>query len=173
MKTILLAHAARYPLMKPRDAVKLIYQNEFGGSHLIENEAACMEYLLREYRQTHPSYVLPLLESIGNGVFRVHLAALDAHDYTPEALAADFIRSSAIHRGSMEQFRSKLSVLLTLTREGAMPFDEEALCAYLDHYAAQGFPPVSHSDTYRAAYHPAYRVVDSCCLPERLASRMP
>ena len=39
----------RYPQMECTDAVKLIYQNEFGGGHLIRDEAACLSYLRREY----------------------------------------------------------------------------------------------------------------------------
>ena len=35
LRAILIAHAKRYPLIQPTDAVKLIYQNEFGGGHLI------------------------------------------------------------------------------------------------------------------------------------------
>ena len=34
LKNILKTHAGRYPETRPRDAVKLIYQNEFGGGHL-------------------------------------------------------------------------------------------------------------------------------------------
>ena len=34
LERILREHAERYPLMQPTDAVKLIYQNEFGGGHL-------------------------------------------------------------------------------------------------------------------------------------------
>lgn len=33
---VLCAHAARYPLMRPTDAVKLIYQGEFGSGHMIK-----------------------------------------------------------------------------------------------------------------------------------------
>ena len=49
LRAILIAHAKRYPLMQPQDAVKLIYQNEFGGGHLIRDEEACLNYLRREY----------------------------------------------------------------------------------------------------------------------------
>ena len=42
LKQILISHAARYPLMEPTDAVKLIYQNEFGGGHLIRDTEACL-----------------------------------------------------------------------------------------------------------------------------------
>ena len=40
LKAILITLAKRYPLMQPTDAVKLIYQNEFGGGHLIRDEQA-------------------------------------------------------------------------------------------------------------------------------------
>ena len=48
LEQILREHAKRYPLMQPTDAVKLIYQNEFGGGHLIRDEQACLNYLRRE-----------------------------------------------------------------------------------------------------------------------------
>ena len=159
MESVLRAHAARYPLMEPRDAVKLLYQSEFGGGHLIQNEQACMEFLQKEYTSVPQDPDAPLLEDIGNGLCRVNLAALDAHGISPEKLGAAFIRSAGIHRGSMESFQKKLSILRTLTCAGAMPFPEDALTGYLAEYGKEGFPPVSHSDTYRNAYHPAYRVV--------------
>ena len=49
LKAILITHAKRYPLMQPTDAVKLIYQNEFGGGHLIRDEEICLNYLRQEY----------------------------------------------------------------------------------------------------------------------------
>ena len=36
--SVLTAHAKKYPLMLPCDAVKLLYQNEFGGGHLVQDE---------------------------------------------------------------------------------------------------------------------------------------
>ena len=159
MESILRAHAARYPLMEPRDAVKLVYQNEFGGGHLIRNEQACMEFLQREYTSVPQDPDVPLLEDIGNGLCRVNLAALDAHGISPTELGAAFIRSAAQTRGSVASFRKKLALLQKLTAEGAMPFSQEALGAYLIDYETAGFPPVSHSNTYRNAYHPAYRVI--------------
>ena len=165
MESILLAHAARYPLMEPRDAVKLIYQNEFGGGHLIPDVPACQEYLQKEYTSVRQDPDTSLLEDIGNGLVRVNLAALDAHGISPEELGSAFIRSAEIHRGSLDSFRRKLLVLQTLTRLGKMPFCPDSLHSYLADYENAGFPPVSHSDTYRNAYHPAYRVVSKICLP--------
>lgn len=164
LTSILRLHTRKYPLMEPRDAVKLLYQNEFGGGHLIRDENACLEYLRREYEATPSDGDTPLLEPIGNGILRVNLAALDAHGYPPEQLCRDFIRSAAIHRGTMEVFVKKLSLLRKMTLAGDMPFSPEALETYLAEYARAGYPPVSHSDAYRAAYRPAYRIVHQSCL---------
>ena len=35
LESILAAHFEKYPAMRPEDAVKLIYQNEFGPGHMI------------------------------------------------------------------------------------------------------------------------------------------
>lgn len=157
LKQILISHAHRYPLMQPRDAVKLIYQNEFGGGHLIKDEEACLLYLHREYAGVEKDATLSQCEYIGNGIVRMNLAALEESDL--EKLGRDFIRSAAIHKGTLERFQSKLSVLTELTEQGIFAFDSKALADYLAEYAALGYPAVSHSEVYRKAYRPAYRIV--------------
>lgn len=171
MTTILLNHAEKYPLMQPRDAVKLLYQSEFGGGHLIRDAESCLAFLRQEYAATPQDAACPLLEEIGSGMVRVQLAALDGWGYGVDALGRDFLRSASRSRGSMAGFREKLSTLSTLTRTGAMPFSPEALAAYLGQYEAAGFPPVSHSDIYRKNYRPAYRVVEKACLWEKYRMR--
>ena len=161
MKTFLLAHAKRYPLMQPADAVKLIYQNEFGGGHLIRDEQACLDYLRREYESVQKNPEMPLYESIGNGIVRINLAAVKPEDL--EQLGRDFICSAAEHTGSMERFVQKLEVLRQLTTEGIFSFDMNELECYLLEYEQAGYPAVSHSDTYRKRYTPAYRIVANRC----------
>lgn len=157
LRSVLIAHARRYPLMQPTDAVKLIYQNEFGGGHLIRDEAAFFSYLRREYDSIQKDPTLPLSEEIGNGILRVHLAAVKPEDLTQ--LGNAFIRSAARHHGTKDRFLQKLAVLRRLTAEGHFGFGEEALEGYLSEYIRAGCPMVSHSEEYRRAYAPAYRVV--------------
>lgn len=171
MDKILLTHARRYPGMTPRDAVKLLYQRSFGGGHLIRNEAACLEYLHREYAAT-PQTDAPLLEDIGNGMVRVSLCALDAHGYTPAQLGQDFIRSAAAVTGSTEAFEKDLVLLAELTRAGKMPFSSAELEEYLAQYTKAGYPAVSHSETYRNTYRPAYRVLQRCQLPQKIQKQV-
>ena len=157
LRAILIAHAKRYPLMQPTDAVKLIYQNEFGGGHLIRNEEACLNYLRREYADLEKDPTAPMYEDIGNGIVRVNLAAIKEEDL--EQLGQDFIASAAKHKGTLDSFLNKLEVLQTLTTEGVFAFDLDALNAYLSEYKAAGYLAVSHSEQYRQAYKPSYRVI--------------
>ena len=157
LEQILREHAKRYPLMEPTDAVKLIYQNEFGGGHLVRDEEACLRYLREEYEAVEKNTGLPPEEAIGNGLVRVHLAGVRASQL--EELGRDFIRSAAAHQGAQPQFLEKLELLRQLTRSGVFSFTSEALEAYLEAYAQAGYPMVSHSPAYRQHYKPAYRVV--------------
>ena len=161
LRAILIAHAKRYPLMQPTDAVKLIYQNEFGGGHLIRDEQACLNYLRREYTSVAKDPTVPLYEDIGNGIIRVNLAAVKPEDL--EQLGRAFIDSAAKHKGTMDSFLNKLEVLRKLANAGVFNFDTNALNAYLSEYEAAGYPAVSHSEQYRQAYKPAYRIL---CIQE-------
>lgn len=157
LEQILRDHAIRYPLMQPTDAVKLIYQNEFGGGHLIRDEEACMNYLRREYDSVEKDASIPLYEDIGNGIIRVNLSAVKENDLEP--LGSAFILSAANHSGTQHGFLEKLDALRRLTSQGIFAFDSEQLDAYLNEYQKAGYPAVSHSPEYRNAYHPSYRIV--------------
>lgn len=154
LRTILEAHAARYPRMEPQDAVKLIFQNEFGGGHLIADPEQSLRRLRAEAESVPPTG-RTVYEDIGNGVVRVMLGG----DYPLEQLNRDFVRSAAAHPGDRTAFLRKLETLRAVTAAGEMTFSPDALEAYLSDYLAAGCPVVSHSEAYRAAYAPAYRIV--------------
>ena len=156
---ILIDHAKRYPLMEPCDAVKLIFQNEFGGEHLLCEPNATLAWLRAERAATPYDPDVPAVEDIGNGMVRVALAALEFTDETLRTLNRDFFRSAQIHVGRRKTFLSKLDILRRLTEETVFAFTRQELEAYLERYISAGCCPLSHSPTYRAAYRPAYRVV--------------
>lgn len=47
-----------------------------------------------------------------------------------------------------------------LAAAGKLPFDSEALRAAEESWQSAGYPPMHHSDAFRAEYRPAYRVID-------------
>lgn len=157
LEQILREHGARYPAMEPTDAVKLIYQNEFGGGHLIADEEAFLNRLRMEYHAIGKNENAPRYESIGNGLIRVHLAALREQEL--EQLGRRFIQSAAEHKGDPKRFLEKLELLRRLAEAGIFRFGLEGLEVYLAEYQKAGYPAVSHSEAYRKAYKPAYRII--------------
>lgn len=157
LENILSCHAQRYPLMQPKDAVKLIYQNEFGGGHLIKDEQTFLNYLRAEYSSIKKDPFVPLYEEVGNGIVRVNLSAV--HETDLERLCKSFIHSAAAHNGTLHSFKAKLAVLYKVTQSGMFSFGMAELQTYLSEYEQAGYPMVSHSPEYREAYSPAYRII--------------
>ncbi len=161
---ILNEHAKKYPLLEPCDAVKLIYQNEFGGGHIIKDPEQSLEMLRREFEQTERCPGAVLYENIGNGIIRVNLAALDVSAYPLEKLNRDFVVSAERHRGNIESFAAKLGLMMNGFEEIGFGFSKQELEEYLVRYKKAGYPMVSHSLQYKSAYKPAYRVIEASCL---------
>ena len=147
----------RYPKMGLSDHVKLIYQNEFGCAHLSGAPEAVLEQLKTECSIARTG--LHLFEQIGNGYRRVYLKnALEA-GASPEMLSRIMLASAAESGGSTDSLRRKLQLLLSLCRDGKLPFKESLCRLYLANYETAGFPPLHHTPQYKEAYAPSYRVV--------------
>ena len=74
IKGILLEHFNKYPEMQVQDMIKLIYQNEFAGGHLIDDEQESLKRLQAEMENLENSGLneeKPLFEDIGNGLVRL------------------------------------------------------------------------------------------------------
>ena len=93
MRTILLAHFDRYPVMTPQDAVKLVYQSAFGPGHLLADPDRARAFLHREWEET-PAREGAVWESIGNGYARLHLAAAKAANLEEETMGQPAARYS-------------------------------------------------------------------------------
>jgi uridine kinase len=159
MRDILLLHAKKYPAMKAEDGVKLCYQSEFGGGHLLPSREACEESVREERASAallHPKS--PLLELIGGGLLRLHLNTEDAKDLRTETIAGLFLAVSDKKRGTLQGFLEKVSILRELCRESKMPFALAELEDYLEDYKKADYPLCRHSEVYRQTYHPAYRL---------------
>ena len=160
LTSIIQAHAKQYPLMRPCDAVKLIYQNEFGGGHMIKDEESSLRYLRQEFAQLTTEAAEARYEDIGNGYVRLNLAAIDTEQISLDRVNEIFVASSRERSGSVAAFVVKLDCLLEIARAGVFGFSMEELEQYLVEYRERGYPMVSHSAVYREAYRPAYRVIE-------------
>lgn len=152
---------ARYPEMEITDAVKLLFQSEFGGGHMIANPAKSLEWIQKEWNDSGKDLEQQICEEIGDGMYRISLSAL-SQGLLPETLNQMFVRTADQTVGKKERFQKKLELLLECCQQGELPLDPEEVKTYLNEYQRQGYPPVSHSMRYREAYHPMYRVVAEC-----------
>ena len=167
MKEILLNHAGKYHIMQPTDAVKLIYQATFGGGHLIKKQETALKNLRDEYSNMSHEVAKLYTESLGE-TSRIYLdSKLSENELS---LIAKIFFASANHYSTgydsadeetKSRFHSRLGLLRELCRDGKFSFSISELDEYLSTYSAAGYPPVSHSEAYRNAYKPTYRVIDS------------
>jgi uridine kinase len=146
MQQILREHRARYPLMEPQDAVKLIYQRAFGPGHLIKTRASALEALAAEASHVQKDPGAALFEPLGAGLARLNLSAEGLPSLG--TVAGMFFATAA--RAPRTDFQGELDALCAVWPECA-PF--------VALYRSQNCPPISHSAAYRAAYRPSYRLV--------------
>jgi len=156
---IILEHVSKYPIFRPTDAVKLIYQSEYGIGHLVADPQMFADRLMNEFHSCKKNSDQPMIEDIGSGICRLHFGPAKAAGMKAEDINRLFTAAAAGHRGSKEGQEQKLRLLEKLCREGCAGFSPEELAAFLEKYRAEGCPALHHSDGYRAAYQPHYRVI--------------
>lgn len=89
----------------------------------------------------------------------MNLAAVDTNVLPLERLNAAFAAAANGVHGSTAGFKAKLDTLKAVCTEGRFSFGTAELDEYLCEYEKAGFPPVSHSEAYRQAYKPSYRII--------------
>jgi hypothetical protein len=159
MKELMRTHLRKYPKMQVVDMVKLLYQSEFAGGHMVSDAAESLSRLTCEYEGLKPSDTAEAFEDIGGGLCRLHLGALSTLGIQPQTVNRMFVATANTEKGSTVRFDAKLDEFLACCHSGELPFAADEAEAYIRNYRIQSCPPVSHSAAYRAAYAPAYRVI--------------
>ena len=124
MKEILKDHLKKYPQMQIQDAVKLLFQSEFGPGHLLRNTDYARKLLVEEIELTKDDE--SAIEKISDQYVRFYLGNLTLDDID-DVLGA-MIESAQI-QGSKENFMKKLSDLKEINL-----FDGDELDEYLNEF---------------------------------------
>ena len=156
IKAAIADHCTRYPLLQPTDLLKFLHQSVFGCGHLIADPSAAADWLDREMESCAPGGEI---EPLDGDFCRVPLGYLKALHLSPSSFAALFALSAQKAGGTVETLELRLSAALDMARDGLLPFSFGALSAAVEDWRAAGFPARHHSDAFRAAYAPAYRVL--------------
>lgn len=156
-RVFLLAHCQAYPRLELTDLFKALYQSACGCEHLVGDASAAAAYITDEAASCKP-HSGAVIEPLDGEYVRVHL------DILKDGLSADtfarlFACSAEHHDGAKALLEEKLDVLLRLAAKGELPFSLEATRAAVDAWKKAGLPACHHSEPFRRAYAPAYRLM--------------
>jgi len=160
------SHVRSHPEAQAVDLYKFLHQGVLGPGHMISDRESARGVLHREIAglqctespQGAGESLLEALDPDGQ-VLRVHLRPFLAAGGHPDSLAEAFIRSASAFDPVTGQER-----LVRLWREllpglAGLLQDPGGLDSLDTALRDAGYPMVRHSEAYRSAYSPAYRVV--------------
>ena len=157
------AHLDNHPLAGAEDLYKFLHQAVYGPGHAIPNREVAVAWLEREIEGLGP----PLegessCEALGGEppLVRVNLRPFVARGGDAGLLLDAFVASANSERGSSRRMKTVLSLAVSYVQcagRGELAPELKTLSAEL---AEKDYPAIHHSEAYREAYDPAYRVVD-------------
>ncbi|NLM24815.1 MAG: hypothetical protein GX208_01675 [Firmicutes bacterium] len=166
MSRYFLEQLKNHPSMKPQDIVKLCYQATFGAEHLLTDLERARQYLYEEFKTTEAADSF-IYENISDLYCRVNIASWKYRGFSQELLFELFSKSAAII-DDLQNFKVVMDSYLATAIEVMSTEAYIELTDYLVEYYAKGIRPVHHSEEYRQAEKPHYRVVRRELLPEEL-----
>lgn len=142
-----------------QDVFKYLYQKCFGCEHLAAEYSYALDRIRQEMTEADRDD-LPEVELLGERFCRVHLKALKGDlEALAEKLTGLFIKSAQRQPDGLLRLENELEEFVRLAGSGEVPFDAEEVTGKIAKWRALGFPAVHHSDRFREAHHPAYRVI--------------
>ncbi len=158
---LLSSHLARYPAMQLDDIYKLLHQAALGPGHAVDNPAAARKRLDEELAALGSGHTEPVKDVISpdGRLARVHLRSFMAAGGKPEALHRAFVETANSYPASPDKLAKFCGCLGDLAAAGGIPFKQQEVVAYFDAISRNGYPAIHHSEAFRNAYQPAYRVV--------------
>ena len=151
------------PAMEIDDAYKWLFQATQGGEHAVSDAAAVQRYLEVEWASLGPAAAdEPMLEPLrpDGGLVRLNLRPYRAGGGSREELLTAFVASARRFRPAPGELDAVWDLLGERLQRQPLGGLGRAAWEHLDgELRSAGFPAVHHSEAYRRAYRPAYRVL--------------
>jgi hypothetical protein len=132
-----------------------------GAGHAVRDPDAARAMLRSEAQSLGKGPPDPIADPISpdGKLARIHLRPYLAARRDLDDLADAFVQTAERFTASPEKLAKFCGCLGDLADAQGIPFSRAQVSEYFDAIVAQGYPVVRHSDAYRTAYRPAYRVV--------------
>ncbi|MBD3207397.1 hypothetical protein GF319_13785 [Candidatus Bathyarchaeota archaeon] len=157
----LLSHIKRRPLMEVRDVYKLLYQGVFGVGHIM-SENAKVRLEEEAHRINLEDHLWEPLFEVANpegSIVRVNLRPYMRSEGDLDCLYDIMIESSKIE-GEQDKFIELWRKFKKLNIEENLGFNQNEIRLFDESIEQRNIKPHHHTEAYRQAYYPAYRVVD-------------
>ena len=93
-------------------------------------------------------------------IVRLNFAPYKARGGDAASISTICMWSVSSFKGSQDDLRESWGTFKRLCQDGRLrKFNLEKLIKFDEWLVHHSYPPVQHSDAYREAYHPAYRLV--------------
>jgi hypothetical protein len=164
---LLAHHFGRYPRMELVDVYKLLHQAAMGPGHAIDDLKSVRDKLEAEVAQLGEGPDDPIADPISpdGKLARVHLRPYLAAGHSASLLVDAFVQTGRSYPAAPDRLEKFCACLGDLAAAGGIPFPRDEAEGYIRAVAGRAFPVMHHSDAYRAAYRPAYRLVALDLLP--------
>lgn len=162
-RALLAEQMRRYPLLQTDDLLKALYQAAYGCEHFAPSEEMVIARLREEWARIETGATDDEPEPLAGGYSRAHLATCAAQGVAVKTLARLFLLTAkTAPEGDRHAWhQAALDTLTEMVDAGEWTLDTKAVRERLGAYRAAGCPAIHHSEAFRAAYHPAYRLLRS------------
>ena len=156
-RELLVSHYNTYTKLEVADIFKFIFQSAFGCEHLVSSEERALNYIKEELKRVSADEA-PRVDKLDGNYSRVYLSCLN-DEVTPEVMAKYFCLSAKIEPDGKEKLLEKIAVARELILDGTIALSLSDFDELHERWREAGYPAIHHSEAFREAYHPAYRVI--------------
>lgn len=163
VKSYALHQKLTYPKLRLLDIYKSCFQDYMGAEHLVKDKAQVEKYLDYELKSTTDKELQPwIYEPCGvrGRYVRVSILTIYKGLVSKETLLEAFIKSANSKRPKISSWKRKwrgIERKLDKLKLQLPHYQEDKL--FIDSVLRKGEYAISHSQDYRNAYHPHYRII--------------
>lgn len=154
--------AKNYPQATLQDVYKTCFQDFFGAEHLLSDTAAAHQYLKAEIEATQAQDLsaMPVYEPTGfrHRFMRVNLSLVHSGEMSEDELFARFAEAAGTNNAFSDKWEEEWEKIEKIALEVQPVWADSTLQTEL-RYAASVQSAVRHSEAFRQAYHPHYRII--------------
>ena len=164
IRTMCMEIAEHYPQATLQDVYKTCFQDFFGAEHLLQDTAAAHNYLLSEIAACKDEELsaMPSFEPTGfrHRFVRVNLSEVLSGAMSEDELFARFVDAAGTNNTYSDNWPTEWQQIETIALEVHPEWQDSTLQAEL-RYAASIPCAVRHSEAFRQAYNPHYRIINN------------